>query len=89
MSQYTKYLESIEKRVSNIITEDMVLDSEQITDLYKKVIIKMQKQFKDADWLLGAYDDMITDICDWAWNTVYEKHGLSNIYVPVGMKENV
>lgn len=85
MSSYTEYLESIEKRVSNIITEDMVLTSEEITDLYKKVIIKMKKTFEDADWLLGAYDDMITDICDYAWNTVYKKHGLSNIYVPVGV----
>ena len=85
MSQYTKYLESIEKRVSNIITEDMVLDCNYVSDLYLKVGLLVEK-FPDGKWLLGAYDDMITDICDWAWNTVHEKHGLSNIYAPVGGK---
>jgi len=78
MSQYTEYLKSIEDRVSNIITVDMVLESKEVTELYKKVFAKIKKTFKDADWLIGAYDDMITDVCDWAWNTVYEMSKMAN-----------
>lgn len=75
MSQYTEYLENIEKRLSNIITIDMVLDCDSVTDLYLKVGLLVEK-FPDGKWLLGAYDDMITDICDWAWKTVYDDLGL-------------
>ena len=39
----------------------------------------------NGDWLLGAYDDLITKQCDLAWNRIYADNGLSNIYTPIGV----
>ena len=69
--------------IRTMITEDMVLDCEEILDLYKKIIVKKEKHFQESHNLIRTHNTLITNICDTAWNTVYAKHGLSHIYVPI------
>ena len=82
MSAYKDYVFGIQEDVQSLITEDMVLDCEDITELYLKVGLQVEK-LPNGEWLIGAYDDIITQVCDDSWNTVYADYNLSNIYVPV------
>tara|TARA_R100000388_G_scaffold90959_1_gene72707 strand:- start:477 stop:725 length:249 start_codon:yes stop_codon:yes gene_type:complete len=75
----------LKNRIKAMINDDMVLDCEFISELYKKVIVKMEENFKDAHDLIRTHNLEITNMCDTAWNTVHEKHGLSHIYVPIGV----
>ena len=82
MSAYKDYIYSVQEKIQSLITEDMVFDCEDITELYLKVGLLVEK-LPNGKWLIGAYDDIITQVCDDCWNTVYEDYNLSNIYVPV------
>jgi len=82
MSAYKDYIYSVQEQIQSLITEDMVLDCEDITELYLKVGLLVEK-LPNGEWLIGAYDDIITAVCDDCWNTVYADYNLSNIYVPV------
>ena len=84
MSAYKDYVFGIQEDVQSLITEEMVLHCESITDLYIEVGLLVE-QLPNGQWLLGAYDDIITTVCDSAWNTIYADNGLSNIYTPVGV----
>ena len=74
----------LKNRIKTMINDDMVLDCEFISELYKKVIVKMEENFKDAHDLIRTHNLEITNICDTAWNTVHAKYELSHIYVPIG-----
>ena len=75
MSAYKDYVFGIQADVQSLITEDMVLNCEDITELYLKVGLQVEK-LPNGEWLLGAYDDIITDVCDSCWNIIYDSTGL-------------
>ena len=75
MSAYKDYVFGIQEDIQSLITEDMVLDCEDITELYLKVGLQVEK-LPNGEWLLGAYDDIITDVCDSCWNIIYDSKGL-------------
>jgi len=74
MSAYKDYVFGIQEDVQSLITEDMVLDCEDITELYLKVGLQVEK-LPNGQWLLGAYDDIITQVCDDCWNIIYDSKG--------------
>ena len=82
MSAYKDYVFGIQEDIQSLITEDMVLDCENISELYLKVGLLVEK-LPNGEWLIGAYDDIITQVCDDCWNAVYADYNLSNVYVPV------
>ena len=84
MSAYKDYVFGIQEDVESLITEEMVLHCESISELYIEVGLLVE-QLPNGQWLLGAYDDIITAVCDSAWNTIYENNSLSNIYTPIGV----
>ena len=84
MSVYKDYVNSVSEQINSLITEEMVLHCESISELYIEIGLLVES-LPNGDWLLGAYDDLITRQCDLAWNKVYADNGLSNIYVPVGV----
>ena len=75
MSAYKDYVFGIQEDVQSLITEEMVLNCEDITELYLKVGLLVEK-LPNGEWLLGAYDDIITDVCDSCWNIIYDSKGL-------------
>lgn len=74
MSAYKDYVFGIQEDIQSLITEEMVLDCEDITELYLKVGLQVEK-LPNGEWLLGAYDDIITDVCDSCWNIIYDSKG--------------
>ena len=84
MSAYKDYVFGIQEDVQSLITEEMVLHCESISELYIEVGLLVE-QLPNGQWLLGAYDDIIAEVCDNAWNTIYADNGLSNIYTPIGV----
>jgi len=75
MSAYKDYVFGIQEDIQSLITEEMVLDSLNIEEFYIKVG-KRVEQLPNGQWLLGAYDDIITDVCDSCWNIIYDSKGL-------------
>ena len=69
MSAYKDYVFGIEEDVQSLITEEMVLDSMNIEEFYIKVGTAVE-QLPNGQWLLGAYDDIITSVCDKCWNSI-------------------
>ena len=74
MSAYKDYVFGIQEDVQSLITEDMVLDCEDISELYLKVGLLVEK-LPNGEWLIGAYDDIITQVCDDCWNIIYDSKG--------------
>jgi hypothetical protein len=75
MSAYKDYVFGIQEDVQSLITEEMVLDSMNIEEFYIKVGTAVE-QLPNGQWLLGAYDDIITSVCDSCWNSIYDSKGL-------------
>ena len=53
MSAYKDYIYSVQEQIQSLITEDMVLDCEDITELYLKVGLQVEK-LPNGEWLIGA-----------------------------------
>lgn len=75
MSAYKDYVFGIQEDVQSLITEEMVLHCESISELYIEVGLLVE-QLPNGQWLLGAYDDIITSVCDSCWNSIYDSKGL-------------
>ena len=75
MSAYKDYVFGIQADVQSLITTELVLDCMNIEEFYIKVGLLVEK-LPNGEWLIGAYDDIITSVCDTCWNSIYDSKGL-------------
>ena len=75
MSAYKDYVFGIQEDVQSLITTELVLDCMNIEEFYIKVGLLVEK-LPNGEWLIGAYDDIITAVCDTCWNSIYDSKGL-------------
>ena len=75
MSAYKDYVFGIQEDVQSLITTELVLDCMNIEEFYIKVGLLVEK-LPNGEWLIGAYDDIITSVCDECWNSIYDSKGL-------------
>ena len=73
MSKYKNFLMDIEETITNNITVNMVSESENVTELFDITCNKIKK-LGNGQFIVGAYDDMIKDVCHWAWEEYWSQY---------------
>jgi len=73
MSKYKNFLMDIEETITNNITVNMVSESENVTELFDITCNKIKK-LSNGQFIVGAYDDMIKDVCHWAWDEYWSRY---------------
>ena len=51
----------------------MVSESENVTELFDITCNKIKK-LGNGQFIVGAYDDMIKDVCHWAWEEYWSQY---------------
>ena len=71
MSRMKDFIMQVEDKVYEHLTEDMVSECEDISELYAKVEESMAGE---SDVIFGMFDDIVRETCDDAWNEYWSKY---------------
>ena len=71
MSRMKDFIMQVEDKVYEHLTEDMVSECEDISELYAKVEESMAGE---SDVIFGMFDDIVRETCDDAWYEYWSKY---------------
>ena len=71
MSRMKDFVMQVEEKVYEHLTEDMVSECEDVSELYAKIEESMSGE---SDVIFGMFDDVVRETCDAAWYEYWSKY---------------
>lgn len=71
MSRMKDFIMQVEDKVYEHLTEDMVSECEDVSELYAKIEESMAGE---SDVIFGMFDDVVRETCDAAWYEYWSKY---------------